>query len=393
MSYRFMLKKIYSMRTPKISLFVLFIIVLTFSSFIKIEKKETVEKFIVVLDAGHGGKDPGKLSKYGYKEKDIALKIALQVGGMLEKNPDIKVIYTRTTDVFIELKDRPKIANNAKADLFVSIHCNAHHTEASGTETFVLAVGNANQNLEVAKAENEVIYLEDDYEKHYKGFDPSSPESFMSILFSQEEYTDQSILLASLIEKNFTSKFNRKSRGVKQASLWVIHQTAMPSVLIETGFVTNREEGAYLNSDKGQTETSTAITNAILEYKHNIEGNVGDFIFKGETTAVKSTVEPQVPKVVENANSLDTSIIYKVQLAATSRAIETKPNNFKGLKNVLREKEGNLYKYFYGNTSSYDAAKLLEEEAVNKGYKSCFVVAFKDGKKISLTDAIKTTAN
>ncbi|MDO7171255.1 N-acetylmuramoyl-L-alanine amidase [Mariniflexile sp. AS56] len=380
------------MKTSKILLFVLFITVLTFASFNKIEKKEAVEKFIVVLDAGHGGKDPGKHSKYGYKEKDIALKIALKVGSMLEKNPNIKVIYTRTTDVFIELKDRPKIANNAKADLFVSIHCNAHHTEASGTETYVLAVGNTNQNFEVAKAENEVIFLEDDYEKHYKGFNPNSPESFMSILFSQEEYTDQSILLASLIEKNFTTKFQRKSRGVKQASLWVIHQTAMPSVLIETGFVTNREEGAYLNSETGQNEISTAITNAILEYKHSLDGNVENFVLKDDTPKVKPT-DVAVIKVNEVINKVDTDITFKVQIAATSRAIEPKPNNFKGLKNVTREKEGGLFKYFYGNTSNYNSVKTLEEEAIKKGYKSCFIVAFKDSKKISLSEALKTTAN
>ncbi|WP_308992884.1 N-acetylmuramoyl-L-alanine amidase [Mariniflexile litorale] len=360
-----------------------------------VDKKEEAQKFIVVLDAGHGGKDPGKHSKYGYKEKDIALKIALKVGGMLEKNPNIKVIYTRTTDVFIELKDRPRIANNAKADLFVSIHCNAHHTEASGTETYVLAVGNTNQNFEVAKAENEVIFLEDDYEKHYKGFNPNSPESFMSILFSQEEHTDQSILLASLIEKNFTNKFKRKSRGVKQASLWVIHQTAMPSVLIETGFVTNKEEGAYLNSENGQNEISTAITNAILEYKHNLEGNVGDFIFKDDTPKINvtETAEPnEMPIVTEEINSV-TNIVYKVQIAATSRAIEPKPNNFKGLNNITREKEGSLFKYFYGNTSNYNNVKTLEEEAINRGYKSSFIVAFKDAKKISLSEALKTTAN
>jgi len=381
------------MKTNRVLLFVLFIAVLTFSSFIKVGKNEAVEKFIVVLDAGHGGKDPGKHSKYGYKEKDIALKIALKVGGMLEKNPNIKVIYTRTTDVFIELKDRPKIANNAKADLFVSIHCNAHHTQASGTETYVLAVGNTNQNFEVAKAENEVIFLEDDYEKHYKGFNPNSPESFMSILFSQEEYIDQSILLASFIEKNFTSKVKRKSRGVKQASLWVIHQTAMPSVLIETGFVTNREEGAYLNSEKGQNEISTAIANAILEYKHSLDGNVSDFVFKDDTPTIKTPEAIEIPQVTEVINTIDDSITFKVQIAATSRAIEPKPYNFKGLKNITREKEGGLFKYFYGNTSNYNIVKALEEEAINKGYKSCFIVAFKDTKKISLSEALKTTAN
>lgn len=384
---------LFTMKTNRILLFVSFILVLTFSSFIKPDKPEAIEKFIVVLDAGHGGKDPGKNSKYGYKEKDIALKIALQVGDLLEKNPYIKVIYTRKTDVFIELKDRPRIANNAKADLFVSIHCNAHHTEASGTETFVLAVGNANQNLEVAKAENEVIFLEDDYEKHYKGFNPNSPESLLGLSLVTEEYTDQSIFLASLIEKNFTNKFNRKSRGVKQASLWVIHQTAMPSVLIETGFVTNREEGAYLNSDKGQNEISTAISNAILEYKHNLEGNVGDFVFKTEKPITKTLETSEINTIPEEIKIANSSIIFKIQIAASSNAIEPKPSNFNGLSTISREKEGGLFKYFYGNTSDFNVSKILEEEATRKGYKSSFIVAFKDGKKIDLNEALKTTAN
>jgi N-acetylmuramoyl-L-alanine amidase len=381
------------MKTNRVLIFVSILSVLTFSSFNKPDKPENIEKFIVVLDAGHGGKDPGKNSKYGYKEKDIALKIALQVGDLLERNPHIKVIYTRKTDVFIELKDRPKIANNAKADLFVSIHCNAHHTEASGTETYVLAVGNANQNLEVAKAENEVIFLEDDYEKHYKGFNPNSPESLLGLSLVTEEYTDQSILLASLIEKNFTSKLNRKSRGVKQASLWVIHQTAMPSVLIETGFVTNKEEGDYLNSEKGQNEISMAINNAILEYKHNLDGNVGDFIFKDEKPIAKTLETQEIIEDKEKINLTDTSIIYKIQIAASSKSIETKPSNFKGLSTISREKEDGLFKYFYGNTSDFNITKMLEEEAIKKGYKSSFIVAFRDGKKISLNEALKTTAN
>jgi N-acetylmuramoyl-L-alanine amidase len=383
----------YNMKTNRVLIFVSILSVLTFSSFNKPDKPENIEKFIVVLDAGHGGKDPGKNSKYGYKEKDIALKIALQVGDLLERNPHIKVIYTRKTDVFIELKDRPKIANNAKADLFVSIHCNAHHTEASGTETYVLAVGNANQNLEVAKAENEVIFLEDDYEKHYKGFNPNSPESLLGLSLVTEEYTDQSILLASLIEKNFTSKLNRKSRGVKQASLWVIHQTAMPSVLIETGFVTNKEEGDYLNSEKGQNEISMAINNAILEYKHNLDGNVGDFIFKDEKPIAKTLETQEIIEDKEKINLTDTSIIYKIQIAASSKSIETKPSNFKGLSTISREKEDGLFKYFYGNTSDFNITKMLEEEAIKKGYKSSFIVAFRDGKKISLNEALKTTAN
>jgi N-acetylmuramoyl-L-alanine amidase len=375
------------MKTYKVLLFVSLISVLTFSSFININPNNDANKFIVVLDAGHGGKDPGKNSKYGYKEKDIALKIVLLVGEMLEKQPNIKVVYTRKTDVFIELKDRPKIANKANADLFVSIHCNAHHTEASGTETYVLDVANTNRNFEVAKAENAVIFLEDDYEKHYGGFNPNSPESLLGLSLVTEEYTDQSIMLASLIEKNFTNKDKRKSRGVKQASLWVIHQTAMPSVLIETGFVTNKEEGSYLNSSKGQKETANSITKAILEYKKRIDGNVDDYVFEEEEIANNDEVVETTKIVVSN------DIIFKVQIAASSKAIEPKAYNFKGLEGITRVKEGNLYKYFYGNTSDYNETKKLENDAIKKGYKSCFIVAFKEDKKISLTDALKTTAN
>jgi len=372
------------MKTHKVLLFVFFILLLTLSSFIKGDNDNT-NPFVVVLDAGHGGKDPGKPSKYGYKEKDIALKLALKIGGILEGYDGIKVIYTRKTDVFIELKDRPKIANKAEADLFVSIHCNAHHTQAYGTETYVLDIGNTNRNFEVAKAENEVIFLEDDYEKNYGGFNPNSPESILGVSLAQEEYTDQSILLASLIEKNFKNKIKRKSRGVKQASLWVIHQTFMPSVLIEAGFVTNKSEGAYLNSKKGQQEISKAIVDAIVEYKHNIDGNVSESIFKGESNNNSDEYSAS-----ETSNS---NIIFKVQIAAGSKKIETKPYNFKKLKNISFERNNNLYKYYYGNTPNYQKIKELEEEAKAKGYKSSFIVAFKDGKRIPLNEALKTTAN
>jgi N-acetylmuramoyl-L-alanine amidase len=372
------------MKTHKVLLFVFFIFLLTLSSFIK-GNNDNTNPFIVVLDAGHGGKDPGKPSKYGYKESDIALKLALKIGDALEGYEGIKVIYTRKTDVFIELKDRPKIANKAEADLFVSIHCNAHHTQAYGTETYVLDIGNTNRNFEVAKAENEVIFLEDDYEKNYGGFNPNSPESIIGVSLAQEEYTDQSILLASLIENNFKNKLKRKSRGVKQASLWVIHQTFMPSVLIETGFVTNKSEGAYLNSNKGQQEISKAIVDAILEYKQNIDGNVNESTYK--TNAINKSDEKEVFEMT------DSNIIFKVQIAAGSKKIETKPYNFKNLHNISVEKNNSLYKYYYGKASNYNEIQELEEEAKSKGYKSSFIVAFKDGKRIPLNEALKTTAN
>ena len=380
------------MKTNRILLFVLFIIVLTVSSFTKPNVEKPEDKFIVVLDAGHGGHDHGNKGN-GYKESEISLNIVLEVGKQLEKNPNIKVVYTRKTDVFVDLFERGQIANKAKADLFVSIHCNAHKSDAHGTETFVLGTHRNQTNFEVAKKENSVIFLEDDYQSKYKGFDPNSPESVMSILISQEEYLDQSIMLATLIQNRFTNTLKRTNRGVKQAGFIVLHQTVMPSVLVEVGFLTNKEEGAYLNSSQGQKDMVNSILSAILEYKHNLDGNVDDFVFRDEVAEVKASQTVVEPKVAEVIRPIDTSITFKVQIAATSKAIEPKPNNFKGLKNVTREKEGNLFKYFYGNTSNYSNTKALEEEAMRKGYKSSFIVAFKDGKKISINEALKTTAN
>ena len=342
------------------------------------------DKFVVVLDAGHGGHDPGRPTKNGYKEKDIALKIALKVGKELEKNPDFKVIYTRKTDVFVTLRNRAKIANKADADLFVSIHCNAHHSQAYGTETFVLGAKNSERNMAVAKAENEVIFLEDNYEEHYAGYDPSSPESTIAIGIEQEVYVEQSINLARKVEDNFSGKLKRKSRGIKQASLWVMHNTYMPSVLIETGFITNKNEGAYLNSSKGQKEISDAIKDAIVAYKKELDQNVGSSILDTDPETVEALEE--IPLIYDD-------IIFKVQIAASSRNLEPKGYNFKGLSDLSKEKVGKLYKYFYGSTSDYNKVKKLQEEAKAKGYTSSFVVAYKDGKQIDVSEALKSDTN
>ena len=372
------------MKTHRLILFVSFIIVLTTSSFITGNNTKISHKFIVVLDAGHGGKDPGRPTKNGYKEKDIALKIVLAIGKELEKNPDIKVVYTRKTDVFVDLFERGKIANKAKADLFVSIHCNAHNSQAEGAETYVLGIHRNKTNFEVAKAENEVIYLEEDYEKKYSGFNPNSPESVIGLTLAQEEYLDQSILLASHIQKNFVNKLHRKDRGVKQAGFIVLHQTVMPSVLVETGFITNRVEGAYLNSKRGQQEISESIAESIVNYKKSLDQNVGEEIFEEEETQNDTIAQP---------TGNDVNITFKVQIAAGSKKIETKPYNFKTLSDISREQEGALYKYYYGSTHDYGEVLKLEETAKAKGYKSSFIVAFKDGKRISLSDALKTSAN
>ncbi|MDO9037781.1 MAG: N-acetylmuramoyl-L-alanine amidase, partial [Lutibacter sp.] len=198
-------------------IFVFFIAFLFNNQSVFAQKKE----FTVVLDAGHGGKDPGKVNHSHVKEKEIALKIVLQVGEILEKERNVKVVYTRKTDVFVELMERGRIANKADADLFVSIHCNAHNSQASGAETWVLGTHVNRQNFEVAKAENSVIFLEDNYEVKYKGFDPNSPDSVIGLTLMQEEYLDQSIQLASIIQDGFTNYLNRVDRGVKQAGFVV----------------------------------------------------------------------------------------------------------------------------------------------------------------------------
>ena len=364
------------MKTNSLLLFVSFILVLTFSSFTEKENND-VNKFVVVLDAGHGGKDPGNLGN-GYKEKDIALKVVLSIGKALEKNPNIEVIYTRKSDKFIDLFVRGKIANKAKADLFVSVHCDSHTSQAYGAGTFVLGLHRNQTNFEVAKKENSVILMEDNYHQNYAGYDPNSPESAISIMMGMEDYLDQSIQLASLIQNNFVGKLKRKDRSVKQAGFIVLHQTVMPSVLVELGFLTNNKEGAYLNSKKGQQDMATAITNAILEYKGSLEKNVAHSVFADEIT--------ETPAASSDTYS---DVTFKVQIAASSKSLATKAYNFKGLSAISKEKAGNLYKYYYGSTSNYNATKQLVSEAKSKGYKSCFVVAFKNGKIISLTEALK----
>ena len=249
------------------------------------------ESYVVVLDAGHGGKDPGKVGYKGLKEKDIALDIVLSLGALLEKEPHIKVLYTRKNDVFIDLWERGRIANKADADLFVSVHCNAHHTQAYGAESWVLGTHANRQNLEVAKSENSVILLEDNYQQHYKGYDPNSPGSFIGITMLQEEYLDQSIELAGIIQQQFTAALKRRDRGVKQAGFVVLHQTYMPSVLIETGFITHKKEGLYLNSTKGKKQLAKAIYQGVKKYIDRLRINTVDTEIVSKPSVEKPTTK------------------------------------------------------------------------------------------------------
>jgi len=339
--------------------------------------------FIVVLDAGHGGKDPGKVGYKNSKEKEIALNIVLHVGKLLEKEPNVKVVYTRKTDVFVDLWERGRIANKADADIFVSIHCNAHSSQALGSETWVLGTHANRQNFEVAKAENSVIELEDDYKTNYKGFDPNSPESIIGLTLMQEEYLDQSIQLASIVQDGFTNSLKRKNRGVKQAGFVVLHQTYMPSILIETGFLTNKTEGTFLNSKVGQEKFSESIYKGIVKYFNQLSLN--SVVNEEFVEQPKQQPKEQSKEVV----SVKKNIQFKVQIAAGKRKLATKSYNFKGLKNVERVKVGNIYRYYVGNSSDFTEINRVKKQANSKGYKTAFIVAFKNGKKISIDDVFK----
>ena len=368
------------MKTKLASLLVLLLTCALFVSF-SVIKNDTQKPFIVVLDAGHGGKDSGNIGN-GFVEKDIVLDVTLQIGKILEKVPGIKVVYTRKTDVLIDLYRRGPIANEVDADIFVSIHCDAFTNQAYGVGTFVMGVDKSGKNLNTAKKENEVIFLEDNYEERYAGFDPSRPESLIGLTLMQEEYLDQSINLAGLIQSNIVTNLKRKDRSVRSAPFWVLHSSYMPSVLVELGFLTNNKEGPYVNSKKGRRELATQVANGILMYKKNIA--------LGTSNAQNPVItQDEVDAAIKvSQEKIYDDVTFKVQLAAGSKKIATKAYNFKGLKNVAREKFGTLYKYFYGSTSNYTEIQLLKTFAQEKGYSSAYVVAFKDGQKVKLSEVL-----
>ena len=358
-------------------------------------------KFKVTLDAGHGAHDFGAIY-HGHIEKNITLAIVLKVGKILESNSSIEVNYTRKTDVFIELVERSSIANRVDSNIFVSIHCNANkNTTADGSETYVMGLNKNSSNLAVAKSENAVITLEKDYKQKYEGFDPNNPSSMIGLTLMQEEYLDNSISLASKIQDQFAG-LNKKTRGVKQAPFMVLHKAYMPRVLIETGFISNPTEGAMLDSENGQQEIAQAIANAIISYKKEYFGSsASDIIEKPSKkmsqepvreTPVTSKTETIVEKPIakEEPKSESTGLIFKVQIAAVGKKLDLIPSNFKGLNNIaVSTDNGQLYKYTYGETSDYATAKKNLEEAKSKGYSSAYLIAFKDGNKISVQDALK----
>jgi len=334
--------------------------------------------FLVVLDAGHGGHDSGNRGN-GYFEKKIALNIALKIGAQLEQKSGVKVIYTRDKDVFVDLIERANIANKVDADLFVSIHCDAFSSsQAFGAGTFVLGLHENERNFKVAQKENSVIFLEENYEQKYDGFDPNDPESVISLILMQETYLDQSIAAANTIQQSFVNNLKRKDRTVKQAGFIVLKYTYMPSVLVETGFLTNSNEGAFLNSSKGQNQMANAISSAILNYRDLLQAGV-----QKETLTLENK---PVQKEVITSNS---DLIFKVQIAASGNRLAAEGYNFKGLTPISREKSGKMYRYFYQTALTYEEAQQHLKMAQSKGYTNAFVVAYKSGKKIAISEALR----
>ena len=330
--------------------------------------------FTVVIDAGHGGKDPGNRGN-GYFEKNIVLNIALGIGERLEKNKNFKIIYTRKSDKFVNLFQRAKIANDANADLFISIHCDAHSSNAYGAGTFVLGLHANERNFQIAKKENSVIFLEENYTQKYDGFDPNNPESVISLVLMQEEYLDQSINAANFIQNSFVKNLKRKNRTVKQAGFIVLKYTYMPSVLVETGFLTNKNEGKYLNSKRGQNEMSKSIADAIIDYKKSI---------------LNTSIEPYQNYVVEDDSN---NTFLKIQIASGSKFLPLKSYNFKGLDQLSYSKIGKNYKYYYENTNNYEKAKEFLLKAKKVGFKDAIIVPFNNGKRISLDDFFTINPN
>jgi N-acetylmuramoyl-L-alanine amidase len=338
----------------------------------------------VVIDAGHGGRDPGAIGK-DVKEKDIVLAVALKVGEYLKREmPDLKVVYTRTTDVFVPLDERAEIANKAKADLFVSIHANAiSNPRIYGAETFVLGLHRSEENLEVAKLENSVITLEEDYTTKYEGFDPNSPESYIIFELMQNVYLDQSISAASIIQEQFETRVGRRNRGVKQAGFLVLRKTAMPGVLVELGFLTNRNEERFMASEEGQVYLASAIFRSIRNYKIRFDARNNIHLAANQDAARETSVVSPLPKANEDFTPQEV-IEFRIQVASSSRQLKPGEGPFLHFDDVWTYKEGQLHKYTTGLSSSYEQISDLLKE-VRKVVPDSFIIAFKEGVRVPVS--------
>ena len=405
----------------------LFVILALFAAcFISVRGAD--RKFVLVIDAGHGGRDAGALGKYS-KEKNINLNVALAFGKYVERNnPDVKVVYTRKTDVFVPLYERAEIANRNKADLFISIHTNALERGriARGFETYTLGDGRSNAtktNLEVAKRENSVILLEENYEQHYVGYDPNSPESNIMFEFVQDRNLTKSIEFAKMLQKNVCRAASRPDKGVHQSNLAVLRLTSMPACLVELGFITTADEEALLNDRNRLDQMAVGIYNAFVEYKNKNYNGISvpyrtDSPMLPETPAqepantsetqedASARQQPEQRMVAETtpqqheqqtvapqpepqpAASADGRPVFKIQILVSSLNLKDGDAHLKGLTGCERYEENGMQKYTYGASENYNEIYRLRKQILDK-FPEAFIIAFKDGRKTDVNQAIK----
>ncbi len=349
------------------------------------KKKKNNKIRTIVIDPGHGGKDSGTMGtkRYTQYEKHIALDISLKLGNYIKDAfPDIKIIYTRKTDVFLELWERTELANEKNADLFISVHCDGFtNPNPSGASVFVMGMSKLKANMDVAMRENSVMYLEDNFKEKYDGFDPKSPESYIVFSLMQNTFLDQSISIAEKIEDEFANRAKRKSRGVKQAPFYVISRVNMPSILIEAGFLTNPKEEDFLNTELGKDHIASAIFRGFRSYKESVDGaNISEL----DKSAVK---EKEIIKIPTPKKEITTDkVVYKVQIGTYLKSMLS-DKSFMNL-NAYEDIINGTYKYYVGNASNKESADNVKVKMREKGFKGAFVVAFYQDKRISMQEAL-----
>ena len=351
------------------------------------KKQKGKEKpFTMVIDPGHGGVDPGALGKSA-KEKDINLSVSKLFADMVkEKHPEVKIIFTRTTDVQIPLVQRANIANEANADLFISIHSNASkNRSANGCETFTLGAGSSVEAKAAAMYENEVILSEDNFEEIYKGFDPRSSESYIIFELMRGQDMERSAELAQLVQNGMVNNGKLLNRGVSSAGFLVLHRTVMPKILVELGFISNREEEKFLASKEGQKKLAKGIFDGFSRY-YSLYGKPQDSTKKSEKSVADAKAKDSKPKVDDSNKTKSGIPVFKIQIFATDKKLKENDSRLKGVKADFY-KEGNWYKYTYGESSDYDEI-LRKKKEISKKFGQAFIIAFIDGKKVNTQEAI-----
>ena len=360
------------------------------------------QNYTVVIDPGHGGRDPGAIGRKG-KEKDINLNVALKLGNLIKNNyKDVKVIYTRQKDVFVALDRRAQIANNAKADLFISIHTNsvAKNRTVRGTETYTLGLHRTDDNLEVAKKENSVILIESDYEQRYAGFNPNSSESYIIFEFLQDKNMEKSVQFATNIQRQFRTTAKRIDKGVHQAGFLVLRETSMPGVLVELGYISTPDEERYLLTESGTSALAKSIYQAFVSYKQLQTGitpkdisneqpsspavEEEEDVRKPAPATPKGTASTKQPAATKNSGKP----VFKVQILVSEKKLTAGNKQFKGLSPVNHYREKGLYKYTYGESTDYNKVLRIKKQIASQ-FKGAFIVAFKNGEKMDVNKAIE----